>query len=68
MESSELVQRLQAQVLELRAENCELKERDKYSKKKFVEFDQQKDELEKQLKAELRKNKAMSFLPGQSGF
>lgn len=67
MESSELVQRLQAQVLELRADNCEFKERDKYSKKKLNEIDQQREELEKQLKSELRKNKALSFLPGQSG-
>ena len=50
MESSELVQRLQAQVLELRAENCEIKEREKFGHKKALELDQQREELEKQLK------------------
>ena len=59
MESSELVQRLQAQVLELRAENCEIKEREKFSCKKTIELDQQKEELEKQLKTGLESLNSM---------
>jgi hypothetical protein len=67
MESSELVQRMQAQVLQLREENCEFKEKEKYCRKKLIIFEKEKDELENKLKIETRKNKAMSFLPGQSG-
>ena len=54
-----MVQRLQAQVLELRAENCEIKEREKFSCKKTIELDQQKEELEKQLKTGLESLNSM---------
>ena len=67
MESSELVQRLQTQLLDLRTENCEVKEREKYILKQYKTLEAKFEESEKQLKIESRKNKALSFLPGQSG-
>ena len=67
MESSELVQRLQSQLLDLRTENCEVQEREKYLRKQFKSLEIKFEESEKQLKIESRKNKALSFLPGQSG-
>ena len=63
---SELVQRLQQQLLDLREENCNLSEKNKFLNGKFKSLTEQRDEFEKELKLLNRKNKAFSFLPGQS--
>merc|ERR1739838_362931 len=63
---SELVQRLQNQLLDLRTENCEFSERNKFLEAKFKSVSDEKEEIEKDLKLLNRKNKAFSFLPGQS--
>ena len=63
---SELVQRLQKQLLDLRSENCDFGERQKFLESKLSKCTAEKDELEKELRLVTRKNKAFSFLPGQS--
>ena len=67
MENSELVQRLQTQLLDLRTSNCELVDHKKYSERKLQALENEKEELTKKLSLETKKNKAISFLPGQSG-
>ena len=63
---SELVQRLQTQLLDLRTENCDFKEKCKFLESKVKKISDEKDEIEKELKLNQRKTKAFSFLPGQS--
>ena len=63
---SELVQRLQKQLLDLRTENCDFGERTKFLASKLTKVTGEKDEIEKELRLLSRKNKAFSFLPGQS--
>jgi len=63
---SELVQRLQAQLLDLRTENCDFSERNKFLEAKFKTVKDEKEEMEKELRSLVRKNKAFSFMPGQS--
>ena len=67
MENSELVQRLQTQLLDLRTSNCELADYRKFADKKLQALENDKEELTKKLSLETKKNKAISFLPGQSG-
>ena len=63
---SELVQRLQTQLLDLRTENCDFKEKCKFLESKVKKISDEKEEIEKELKLNQRKTKAFSFLPGQS--
>ena len=65
MENSELVQRLQTQLLDLRTSNCELADYKKFADKKVQALENEKEELTKKLSLETKKNKAISFLPGQ---
>ena len=67
MENSELVQRLQTQLLDLRTSNCELADHKKYAERKIQALENEKEDLTKKLSLETKKNKAISFLPGQSG-
>ena len=50
----------------MRSENCDFGERQKFLKSKLAKCTSEKDELEKELRLVSRKNKAFSFLPGQS--
>ena len=54
---SEVVQRLQKQLLDLRAENCDVKEKNKFIESKLKSIQSEKDEFEKELKLLNRKNK-----------